>query len=285
MRKVALIINTDKPLAINAGTAIIAWLESRSIQPILPPEAARVAERPDLEVVPGPAWAEAELMIVLGGDGTLIRAAQMAAPLGLPVLGVNTGHLGFLTEVENAELFDSLDQFLAGDYMVEERLMLIAEVWRDGQRLLEVTGLNDAVISKGPRARLVHLGVSVGETAVARYPADGVIVSTPTGSTAYSLSAGGPIVGPTVDVLLVTPICPHTMISRAMVLAGSETITVTVLENPGEVSLSVDGSDPYPLAKSDQVCIRRAPYTARLVRRHTYQFYEILRHKLAHPGR
>jgi NAD+ kinase len=272
-------------MAIEAGDAIITWLEGRSIQPLLPPEAAAVTGRPDLTVEPGPAWGEAELLIVLGGDGTLIRAAQMVAPLQVPVLGVNTGHLGFLTELENSELFDALDQILAGNYMVEERLMLQAQVVRRGKQLLEVTGLNDVVVSKGPRARLVHLGVSVGETTVARYPADGIIVATPTGSTAYSLSAGGPIVGPTVDVLLVTPICPHTMISRAMVVAGSERVAINVLENPGEVGLSVDGSDPYPLEKGDQVRISRAPYAARLVRRHTYQFYEVLRQKLAHPSR
>jgi NAD+ kinase len=285
LRKIALNLNTDKPMALETGRDLIIWLEARGFQPLLLPDGAAKVQRPDLAVVPGPEWGAAELIIVLGGDGTLIRAAQMAAPLQVPILGVNTGHLGFLTELEGSELFDHLDSFLAGNYVIEERMMLNARVERDGKSLVEMTALNDAVVSKGPRARLVHLGVYVGETKVARYPADGVVVSTPTGSTAYSFSAGGPIVGPTVDVLLVTPICPHTMNSRAMVLSGNETVTIVVAESPGEVNLSADGSDPIPLTRGDVIRFTRSPYSARLVRRHNYRFYEVLRHKLANPWR
>lgn len=285
MRKVALVINTAKNLALRTGQRVVGWLEERSFQPVLLPEGAEAIGRPDLAQPPGPAWGEAELMIILGGDGTLIRAAQMAAPMNVPMLGVNTGHLGFLTEIEGAELFDHLDSFLAGHYVVEERLMLTARVERQGKSLVELTALNDAVVSKGPRARLVHLKVSVGGKVVARYPADGVIVATPTGSTAYSLSAGGPIVGPTVEVLLVTPICPHSMNSRTVVVSGNEQVTISVEESPGEVGLSADGSDPFPLFKGDVVRFSRAPYSARLVRRHNYRFYEVLRQKLANPAR
>jgi len=281
LRKVALVINTDKTLALQSGHEIIEWLEAREVQCLLPPEGAHKIGRPDLAQPEGPAWAAAELLMVLGGDGTLIRAAQMAAPLRIPVLGINTGHLGFLTEIENNEVLANLEQVLAGEYQIEERLMLLATVERKGHRVLSVTALNDAVVSKGPRARLVHLDVAVGSTSVARYRADGVIVATPTGSTAYSLSAGGPIVGPTVDVLLVTPICPHTMNSRAMVVAGSEVVTITVVTSPGEVGLSADGSDPFPLGRGDVVRVSRAPFMARLVRRRGYRFYEVLRQKLS----
>ncbi len=281
MRKVALIINTDKALALSSGRDLIAWLEARGIQCLLLPESADKIGRPDLSVPEGPEWAAAQLLMVLGGDGTLIRAAQMAAPLKIPVLGINTGHLGFLTEIENNEVLANLEQVLAGEYQIEERLMLLATVERAGEQVLAVTALNDAVVSKGPRARLVHLDVAVGSTSVARYRADGVIVATPTGSTAYSLSAGGPIVGPTVDVLLVTPICPHTMNSRAMVVAGSESVTITVVASPGEVGLSADGTDPFPLGKGDVVHVTRAPYVARLVRRRGYRFYDVLRQKLS----
>lgn len=285
MRKVALVINTDKPLALQAGRAIIAWLEDRAFTPAIPHEAAIKLDRLDLALPSGDAWSEAELLIVLGGDGTLIRAVKSVAPYGVPVLGINTGHLGFLTEIENAEIFDHLERFLARDYIIEERLMITAQVERQGKRLVEMTALNDAVISKGPRARLVHLGVDVGQTRVARYPADGVIVATPTGSTAYSLSAGGPIVEPTVNCLLVTPICPHTISSRSIVVGGHERISVTVVESPGEVGLSADGSDPFPLFPGDVVHVERAPYCARLVRRQSYRFYDVLRQKLADPGR
>lgn len=285
MRNVALVINTDKPLALEAGQALVTWLEGRGVQPATQHEAAVKLGRPEIALPSGASWGEAELLIVLGGDGTLIRAVKMVAPYGVPILGINTGHLGFLTEIENGEIFDHLERFLERDYVIEERLMLTARVERQSRVLVEMTALNDAVISKGPRARLVHLGVSVGETRVARYPADGVIVATPTGSTAYSLSAGGPIVEPTVDCMLVTPICPHTIGSRSIVVGGRQQVSVTILESPGEVGLSADGSDPFPLNSGDVVHVERAPYPARLVRRQTYRFYDVLRQKLADPGR
>lgn len=281
MRKAALVINTEKPLALDAARQIVAWLEDRGFQPLLEQTAAPHMNRPDLASPGGAGWQEAEILLVLGGDGTLIRAAQKVAPLQIPILGINTGHLGFLTELESTEIFDHLERVMAGDYLIEERMLLTARVMRQDQQVLEVTSLNDAVISKGHRARLVGLEVMVGNTQVGRYRADGVIVATPTGSTAYSLSAGGPIVGPTLDVLLVTPICPHTMNSRAMVVAGSEPVIVTVLDSPGEVGLSADGSDPFPLERDDQVHVFRSPYSARLVRRHSYSFYDVLRQKLS----
>jgi len=285
VRKVALVINTDKPLSLQAGREIVTWLEQRAIRPTIQHEAAVKLGRLDLALPAGDAWGEAELLIVLGGDGTLIRAVRTVAPYGVPVLGINTGHLGFLTELENAELFDHLERFLSGEYVIEERMMLSATVERGGESPLTVTALNDAVISKGPRARLVHVGVSVGETHVARYPADGVIVATPTGSTAYSLSAGGPIVEPSVNCLLVTPICPHTISSRSIVVSGADEVTLTILESPGEVGLSADGSDPFPLQVGDIVRVRQADFPARLVRRQSYRFYDVLRRKLADPGR
>jgi NAD+ kinase len=285
LHKIAVVINTDKPTSVEAGRQLVAWLEARGKEPILSPLGAASAGRPELAVPEGDRWGVADLLIVLGGDGTLIRAAQAVAPMGVPVLGVNTGHLGFLTEMESAELYDHLDSILQGHFRLEERLMLSVHLYRDGKETLTLTALNDAVISKGPRARLVHLGVEVGGTTVARYPADGVIVATPTGSTAYSLSAGGPIVSPTVDVLLVTPICPHTIASRTIVVSGKEDVTLTVLESPGEVGLSADGSEPIPLAPGDRVQVGRAPYVAKLVRRDSYRFYDVLREKLADPGR
>lgn len=285
LRKIALVVNTDKPMALDAARQLIPWLQARGFGAVLSPKEARLVGHEELGVPRGEAWAGAELLIVLGGDGTLIRAAQALAPFQLPVLGVNTGHLGFLTELESHELFDELEPLLAGQYRIEERLMLSVKVQRAGETVFTTTALNDAVVSKGPRARLAQLGVSVGDTVVARYPADGIIIATPTGSTAYSLSAGGPIVGPTVDVLLVTPICPHTMAARTIVVSGGEEVAVSILESPGEVGLSADGSEPMELIPGDRVLVSRAPFSARLVRRDAYSFYDVLRRKLANPGR
>ncbi|MBP2016699.1 NAD+ kinase [Symbiobacterium terraclitae] len=280
MHRVALVVNVDKPLALETGAQILQWLEERKAEVLLHPSAAAPLGRPDLAVPEGPGWAQSDLVIVLGGDGTLIRAVQRVAPYGVPVLGINTGHLGFLTAMENGEALARLDRVLAGEYVLEERVMLRAMVERDGLLAAALSALNDAVISKGPRARMVHLEVSVGETTVARYPADGVIVATPTGSTAYSLSAGGPIVEPTVDCFLITPICPHTISARSMVVNADVPLAIRVVSSPGEVGLSADGSDPFPLVPGDVVRVGRAPYPARLVRLPGYQFYDVLRKKL-----
>lgn len=281
MRKVALVINVDKPMAVTTGEKILQRLEAQGTAVLLHPAAAGCLGRLELAIPDGSGWGEAELTIVLGGDGTLIRAVQRVAPYGVPVLGINTGHLGFLTALEGGDALAELDRILAGDYLLEERLMLEATVVREGQALATMPALNDAVISKGPRARMVHLEVTVGGTQVARYPADGVIVATPTGSTAYSLSAGGPIVEPTVDCLMITPICPHTMSARSIVVGADVAVAIRVVASPGEVGLSADGSDPFPLVPGDVVRVARAPYTARLVRLPGYCFYDVLRQKLA----
>ncbi|BAD40822.1 NAD(+)/NADH kinase [Symbiobacterium thermophilum] len=281
MPKYALVINEDKPMAVTTGEEILQRLEASGAAVLLHPAAAGRLGRPDLAAPEGPAWGEVDMLIVLGGDGTLIRAVQRVAPYGVPVLGINTGHLGFLTAMESGDALAELDRVLAGSYLLEERMMLEATVVRDGLALATMPALNDAVISKGPRARMVHLEVSVGETVVARYRADGVIVATPTGSTAYSLSAGGPVVEPTVDCLLVTPICPHTMSARSIVVGADVALAIRVAASPGEVGLSADGSDPFPLLPGDVVRVGRAPYTARLVRLPGYRFYDVLRQKLS----
>ncbi|MEW8977572.1 MAG: NAD(+)/NADH kinase [Symbiobacterium sp.] len=281
MRKVAMVLNGEKPSTLETGAQILERLQARGAEVLLAPSAARHLGRPDLAMAGEQAWAAVDVLIVLGGDGTLIRAVQRVAPYGVPVLGINTGHLGFLTAMESGEALSRLDRVLDGEYVLEERVMLRAAVEREGVPVSELSALNDAVISKGPRARMVHLEVSVGETQVARYRADGVIVATPTGSTAYSLSAGGPVVDPTVDCFLITPICPHTMSARSIVVGADDAVAIRVVASPGEVGLSADGSDPFPLVPGDVVRVERAPYPARLVRLPGYRFYDVLRQKLS----
>jgi NAD+ kinase len=285
LRSVALVINTAKPLAVQTGKEIIAWLEERSIRPVLHEDSAATAGRPDLIPANPAGWGDAELVIVLGGDGTLMRTVREVAPLGLPVLGVNTGHLGFLTSVENVEMGDHLATLIEGPVQIEQRLMICAEVKRDQVVIHRLTALNDAVVSKGARSKVVKVQVGVGDTSVATFTADGVIVATPTGSTAYSLSCGGPIMAPTVEAMLITPISPHTMMSRPIVVGAHETVIITVIESRGEIGLSADGMDPFPLQEGDQVVITRSPHVAKLVRRLDYRFYDVLREKLAPPVR
>jgi NAD+ kinase len=222
----------------------------------------------------------ADLLIVFGGDGTILRAARLAAARGTPILGVNMGGFGFLAEVGTTDFADALPELLGGRYHLEERMMLQADVERHDapQSLL---ALNDMVVTKSGIARVLRLRVSVNGEHLASYPADGVIVATPTGSTAYSLSAGGPILDPRVQALVITPICPHTFNSRAVVVAGDDVVAVEVASPDPEATLTVDGRVGVTLTAVRRVVVRRAAQRTRFIRLGDTSFYGILRTKLA----
>ncbi|HLA24759.1 MAG TPA: NAD(+)/NADH kinase [bacterium] len=222
----------------------------------------------------------AGLLVVFGGDGTILRAARLAAGRGVPILGVNMGGFGFLAEVSTTDFADALPSLLAGRYHLDERMMLQADVERHdaAQSLL---ALNDMVVTKSGIARVLRLRVSVNSEHLASYPADGVIVATPTGSTAYSLSAGGPILDPRVQALVITPICPHTFNSRAVVVAGDDVVTVEVASPDPEATLTVDGRVGVTLTAVRRVIVRRAAQRTRFIRLGDTRFYGILRTKLA----
>ncbi|MGD0152145.1 MAG: NAD(+)/NADH kinase [Thermacetogeniaceae bacterium] len=221
-----------------------------------------------------------DLIIVLGGDGTLLSTARRTAGLGIPILGVNMGHLGFITDMEMQDLFPSLDQLVRGDYLVEPRMMLDAEVRRDGRSVARFLALNDAVVTKGPLSRMITLEAYVGGEYLAAYRADGIIISTATGSTAYSLSAGGPIVSPELDLMIVTPICPHTLYARPFITADRHTIRIVLKSDPQDVMLTIDGQTGFSLCKDDQVLVGKAAAAANLVRLRGRPFFEIVRLKL-----
>lgn len=227
-----------------------------------------------------------DLLVTLGGDGTLLEGARRVAPHGTPVLGVNLGHLGFLTAVAPEDLEDALERVLAGDYWIESRFTLQAEVHEQGaERPRPGTHLavNDLVVhSGGGSARLVRVGLYAGEEEdeVGIYRADGIILATPTGSTAYSLAAGGPIISPTVECILATPICPHTLALRPLVLPAETLLTLRVLDKGEPLVLTVDGRDSARLGWEDRVAVRRGSVQARLVRFAGQSFFGTLRRKL-----
>lgn len=237
----------------------------------------------DLEVVELAALAQADLVVTLGGDGTLLAVAHHAGPRGTPLLGVDLGSFGFLAAESFEALLSRLDEVLAGDYEVQARLMVEAEVVRGGETVSTHCGLNDAVIAKTDVRRLVRLFTRVNGEHIATYPADGLIVSTPTGSTAYTLSAGGPIVSPAVESLIITPICSHTLYSRPLVVEPTAVIEVNATSR-GEpalgVTLTLDGQEAIELEAGDWVRVRRAPFDAKLVKVSSGGFYERLRTKL-----
>lgn len=224
--------------------------------------------------------ANADLLIVLGGDGTLLSAARLAAERKVPILAVNLGGLGFLTSVAQDEIYSILDDIFLGKHRISERVMLEAEIVRGGAEIRRLIALNDAVLNKAALARIMDLEVRVDGEYVTTYKADGLIISTPTGSTAYSLAAGGPIIYPIVEAFLVTPICPHTLTNRPLVIPDSVTIDVDFKAEDDEVFLTMDGQVGTELVRGDHIRIRKAPETLRLVRPAKKTYYQILRSKL-----
>ncbi|HSW10605.1 MAG TPA: NAD(+)/NADH kinase [Bacillota bacterium] len=283
-RGVALHANLDKADAVAIARRLVAWLEDRGTCVRLTPETAGAVGRADLRVSLPDGTDGLDFLIVLGGDGSLLGAARLVAARGLPLLGVNLGRLGFLTEVEGPDLFSALPLFLRGEGEIEERAMLRVQVRRAGMAVWERLALNEAVVSKGPFARTVGVQVRAGGQPVAAYGGDGVIVATPTGSTAYSLSAGGPIVHPGVDALLITPICAHTLYARTLAVPSSEPITVRLAGDATGTVLTIDGHEGVPLERDDEVAATLAAERVRLLRRPGWSFYRVLSAKLPEGG-
>jgi NAD+ kinase len=222
-----------------------------------------------------------DLVITAGGDGTLLSIARSVSPRGIPILGINMGSMGFLTELQPDELLPNLDRIVAGDYRLEERSTLRVRLMRGDEPLNEYMALNDVVIAKSALARMIGLDLWLGDAHMASYTSDGLIVSTPTGSTAYSLSAGGPVLDPGVEAFVVTPICPHSMAYRPTVVPGTTSIRVALKDGTQEeVYVTVDGQVGFPIGHQDTLNMDRHPSPVRLLRLSERNFYEVLRTKL-----
>lgn len=260
-----------------------AWLRERGREVLLDQQAAGLLDEADTVGLPRDRLPEeVDLLVVLGGDGTLLSVARPAAHAGVPVLGVNYGGLGFLTVTPRTGLFAALETVLDGTCSVTERMMLRARVEADGHDEEIVRDvLNDAVVNKTSLARIIELESRVDDDLVSRFRADGLILATPTGSTAYSLAAGGPIVMPEVDAILMTPISPHTLSNRPLVLPGSATARVEVLSHEQDVVLTLDGQEGIGLEPGDTVMVERSPHRFTLVLPAQHSYFEILRTKLA----
>ena len=284
---VGLNVNVEK-IHANPGVASLAreavgLLAERGVSVWINHESAGILGYPHLGVSENELIKRVSVVVVFGGDGTILRTARAAAPQAIPILGVNLGAFGFLAEVNGPDVETALRRLLAGDYQLDERMMLQARVERSAPTAQEFIALNDIVLTKSGYARLVKLDTHVNGEHLATHLADGLIVATPTGSTAYSLSAGGPIVHPAVDGIVLTPICAHTLNSRAVLVSGGDTIAVRV-ESVGTAPpppiLTVDGQEGFPLRTGDEVQVARSPHRTRLVRLGRGGFYSILRAKL-----
>lgn len=255
------------------------WLEERGARPVLEAETGRrlgTFSCPGLADLP----AHSDLIIVLGGDGTLLSVARAIGNREVPILGVNLGGLGFLTEVALEEMFPALERILAGEYRIHRRMMLKARIHRDGACIAEQCVLNDVVFNKSALARIFSLEVRVDGIYLTTFQSDGLIVSTPTGSTAYSLSAGGPIVFPSLDSILLTPICPHTLTNRPILLPVGSTIEVRLRSQHRDVFLTFDGQVGLAFQENDLAVIQRAENTVPMIQSPFKSYFEVLRTKL-----
>ena len=258
---------------------LLNWLHGRGIQTRLDEETACYAGAvPGLDRTDVPAGCD--LAIVLGGDGTLLSAARAVGERGIPLLAVNLGGLGFLTAISMDDLFPELERALSGSRQIMRRKMLRIVLIRNGSSLADYHALNDVVIAKSSIARIVDLDAWAGESFVCQYKADGLIVSTPTGSTAYSLSAGGPIVYPTVDAICLTPICPHTLTNRPLIVPSRTGIRVVNRAADEETYLTVDGQMGYPLHSGDIVECAISDFDILLIGSPGKTFFDVLRQKL-----
>ncbi len=280
MQVLGIMANAGKPAALEVAAAADIHLRARGVTVRLQHRVADSLSVPE-RGLPDDGVADADAVLVLGGDGTILATARLCAALGTPMLPVHVGRFGFLTAVAPEGLPAALDALLEGRYTQEERMMLWCETRRDGALQDAGLALNEVVVANGPLSRVLHLRTSIDGRFVTTYAADGIIVATPTGSTAYSLSAGGPLVHPSLQALLVTPICPHTLTSRALLVPPESEVTVVVERDPQDmVRVTIDGQLGFPLQAEDAIHIRRAPHQARFLSVGGADFYEKLQTKL-----
>ncbi|MCX6343606.1 MAG: NAD(+)/NADH kinase [Armatimonadetes bacterium] len=281
MKVIGLAPNPHKIESMQLAAKLADWLISERIRVIVPEDIAASMGRTELGATES-AVSSADFLLVLGGDGTMLRWGRMAAPQGTPMMGVNFGQYGFITEIHPSEAILAMKKVLAGEIIISERAVLKATVARDGQEIGTYYALNDAVVSKGPFARMLGLHTYVNGKFIVTYTADGIIISTPTGSTAYSLSAGGPVVHPDVSVLIITPICPHTLNARALVIPDNETVQIIgeCGDDPVSMMLTMDGQLGEHLVCNDKISIGKADFKAKLVQIEPQSFYNKLQKRL-----
>jgi NAD+ kinase len=290
MRRIGIIAKQNKPEAVPIVRNLVEWLQPKKIEVYMeegmvkqfhPPLAGPHLNSVEREDIP----TKAEMIIVLGGDGTLLSVARLVGDHDVPILGVNLGGLGFLTEITLEELYRVLEKVVQGDFITDERVVLNASVVRRGERMAEFIVLNDAVINKGALARIIDLETTINGEYLTTFKSDGLILSTPTGSTAYNLSAGGPIVYPSLHCIIITPICPHTLTNRPIMIPDDVEIRAMLKTKQQEVILTLDGQQGFTLEFEDIVEVKKAEGHIFLIKSPYRHYFEVLREKLKWGGR
>jgi len=284
IKKVAITLSPAKKSIFERVKPVLEWLQKRNIKVFIPQKillpdlcGGMVATSEEIKK-------EAQLIISLGGDGTLFKAARDFSPLGIPILGINVGGLGFLTEISLDKFEEGLESVLANNYKIEKRMMLETTIIHSTRKIHSFIALNDVVISKVFLPRIVSLKTFISGELVTTYSADGLIISTPTGSTAYSLSAGGPVVHPNLKVIILSPICAHTLAIRPLIVSQEERIRVVPEPPIKDILLTIDGQIGHPVKEGDEIEIKKSPCQAKLIRLKEESFFKILRTKLGWSG-
>lgn len=281
IKKVGVIVKPGHTEAWKTACELSEWLETRGIELIGEPFTKKFVSGDAVEPQEAEAFgADADLIVVLGGDGTMISTARLTGDADVLVLGINYGSLGYLTDFRIEEMFPTLESILAGRCEIDRRVMLHAELWRDGRLLEKGRVLNDVVINKAALARIIEIEVCLNDLFVNSFRADGLIVATPTGSTAYNLSAGGPIIFPSMNAVVLTPICPFTLTNRPIVVPDEALIELKLKHENEGVVLTLDGQIGYPLKTHDRVRIRKSRASFNLVQPTNRNYFDVLRNKL-----
>lgn len=283
--RIGIVLKPHQPEALKTICELVVWLAERDIKLLGGPEVERerITHQTGCSVEeyqPDKLAGEIDLMLVLGGDGTMIATARMIGDQEVPVLGVNYGGLGYLAEFRIEELYTALESILSGNYRLDKRVMLAVELIRDGISLTTNRVLNDVVINKSALARIIEIEASFNSQYVNSFRADGLIVSTPTGSTAYNLSAGGPVIFPSMNAVVITPICPFTLSNRPIVVPDNAEIELILKTDQEEVALTLDGQVGCPMKVGDRVVIRKSRTTFNLIQPSNRNYFEVLRDKL-----
>lgn len=285
MKHIGIIPNVFKDKDLEVTLQIINWFNQQGIKPYIADKIAHQIEGQTVAVREEELYELCDGLIVIGGDGTILGVAEVASVRDIPILGINLGRLGFLADIEPYEVEKALEKLISKQYKIEERMMLRATIiGADGSKNV-FHALNDVNVTRGSFSRLVEFEICVNDELSDIYPADGVIVATPTGSTAYNLSAGGPIMVPQASAYVVTPICAHTIYSRSVILCDKDKVRIKTLEETKDMALSLDGKLKMYLTSQDEVYIERSPYVTKLIKISDREFFEILREKIVERRR
>jgi NAD+ kinase len=286
MKKIGIIPNIDKDLDLFFTKKVIKTIVELGGRALITNDVSKLigetcAESYDSEGL----IKNAELVICLGGDGSFLKVARKVYEQKLPVLGINLGSLGFLAEVDKSEIEAAMARIISGDYEVEERMMLDVSVKKDNKIIYSDVALNDIVISRGALSRIIHLKTYINDEFVDTFPGDGLIISSPTGSTAYSLSSGGPIVEPNIDLLIITPICPHILYSRSFITEGSSTVKILLSDaSSSDAMVTADGQIGFPIREDYVIEINKSDNTVKMIQMKRKNFFNILRNKIYFRG-